>query len=460
VGRFARPALTAVLITIGASCGDGGPPDDIRDLPEMPVPPAVEMPAMCDGPSIRLEDLFTCATYARCARVMRCEYAFDTVKECLAHHWLGDLTAGEENLLAAVDRGTTSYDGEAAAACIDWVAGGACSRSMTSLACELTFAGTLADGDSCYLDRECGTGGYCVGCAPDECCKGTCSIPGEAGEPCPDERWGCAPGLLCDAGTCIEAPATCFADADCAEGLHCAETGLCVDGVGEGGRCTLDPDEDDEDEEDGGDDGEEDPGSWRDAADQSECAPGLYCVDSRCQKTNFVGAPCERYEHCTGGLYCDYGTSGEPGSCQPRAAIGEACRSDLPCLASAICDVETSTCVALSGPGEFCVFDTDCAGTLHCWLEKNRCSAPKSVGTHCLSSAECAIDLVCGPLSTCVSGECPAEGEAGPEEPPVDGARSTDDEIDPRGQPRGFLTDRRPSNGRPPQQPHRAARYR
>ncbi len=392
-GSSHRRAGAALLLVIAVACGDHG--DDEANAPQSaPIPPTVEMPAACSGPEIALEDFSTCAAYANCARELRCEFRFDSLQDCLDHHPV----TPRSNFTAAIARGTMTYDAQVAAACVRWQVDGECTTTSFPASCLQVFVGTLADDDPCYLDRECGRGGECVGCEPEECCQGTCFIPGETGEPC-NEYGACAPGLVCDdAGqTCVAGPEPCRSDADCAAEQSCEGSGTCLDVVAAGETCFNYP-----------------PArqltARPDYRDSSNCAPGLSCVDSVCIRTDYVGAPCNDYDHCWGGLQCRYDAAigRDTDTCQPRSTIGEPCGEDIVCLGSSRCDDSTRRCVELSGRDGFCDYDWDCAGTLRCSYDEKRCRPPKPLGASCRHGAdECDVGLRCGLDSTCVSSECP-----------------------------------------------------
>jgi hypothetical protein len=393
-GSSHRAAAAGLLLVIAVACGDDGGDDEVDAPQSAPIPPTVEMPAACSGPEIALEDHATCLAYATCARLLRCEYRYDSLRDCLDHTPVNP----RSNFEAAVARGTMTYDGEVAAACVRQQAEGECTTSAFPTTCSRAFVGMLADGDPCYLARECGAQGECVGCEEGECCQGTCSIPGEVGEPC-DEFGGCAPGLDCndDSETCEPGRAPCVTDADCADNQACDGAGSCLDVVAEGEECFIYP-------------AAREVGPTPDWRDSSNCAPGLSCVDSVCVRTDYLGAPCDGFDHCWAGLQCRFDAASQHGTCQPKSVIGEPCSDDILCLGSSRCDESTGRCVALSGPDGECKYDWDCAGTLRCWYDEKRCHPPKPQGASCRrGTEECDVGLRCGPDSTCISTECPLQ---------------------------------------------------
>lgn len=164
----------------------------------------------------------------------------------------------------AVDRGTATFDAEAAQACttkqqaaIDRCEGGAAfvgadgtlSLAAAGFAIDATdpecaallprgfTRGAVDDGDDCVSRFECADFGECI-IDDDNGAKitrsGTCRASAGKGDDCSDRP--CLPGLVCVSGSCDEAPEPlgdgepCVADAQCESGL-CNEQGdasVCV----------------------------------------------------------------------------------------------------------------------------------------------------------------------------------------------------------------------------------------
>jgi len=164
----------------------------------------------------------------------------------------------------AVNRGTLTYDSDAARACIDTVAALTClevpfygdfTAWPTDVACIGVLQGNLPLGEPCHFDDEC-EGGWCQS---DDACPGTCSPDLGPDSDCmskSNER-ACAPGLQCSwgTGTCVSAdPPTSAPGAGtacsygpsgpaaiCDYGLFCDGTDGCqpMTPVGEGGQFVV-----------------------------------------------------------------------------------------------------------------------------------------------------------------------------------------------------------------------------
>jgi hypothetical protein len=162
----------------------------------------------------------------------------------------------------AVDRGTATFDAEAARSCtedqqaaIDRCEGGAAFLDVRgSLSGTLAGAGiaaddatcaalvargftrgTIDDGDDCLSSFECADFGECV--VDDDngatlTRSGTCRAAAGKGDDCDDRP--CQPGLVCVSGACDEAPAPakdgepCVGDALCESGVCSDENGAPV----------------------------------------------------------------------------------------------------------------------------------------------------------------------------------------------------------------------------------------
>lgn len=388
---IAMLAGSAVLGACGADGEPGGEPDPGLPEDEPWTTPRVEMPASCLGDEVALEDFFDCRIRARCDVALRCLYDFDSEEECLErkrfeYRW--------EPQARPLERGTLVYDPAGGAACIRAMLTGECTGPH-HWACIDAFTTTLSEGDPCFSSTECGWSGECIGCDAGECCQGICAMDGGPGEVC-DETARCALGLRCDPDSrrCFVPEPECAHDDDCPEQHRCQEE-RCVEAVAEGGACF--------------DYGHTGPGAPPpDYQDNSNCAPGLSCVEQVCRRTDHVGAPCSQYEHCWGGLQCAEEPGSLTGTCQPRAAVGERCGDDIPCLGSTRCDSLTGRCVPRSGPGEPCDGDWDCSGELRCWWVEGTCNPPKPEGAPCTAgTGECEAGLDCrSGDDVCLPREC------------------------------------------------------
>jgi hypothetical protein len=108
---------------------------------------------------------------------------------------------------------------------------------------------------------------------------------------------------------------TCPESIECAPGLLCDATGVCVSLPGEGAGCL--------------------------SADSAPmCGAGLYCDEKGiCRKWPREGESCAVGARCFGGLYCDRSEPGHAGLCVAKRQVGEGCRSDIECY-SGLCNDE------------------------------------------------------------------------------------------------------------------------
>lgn len=305
----------------------------------LPVLFVVALPA-CDGSGgtgVPLRDLPTALDHANCEWMVGCGFWPD-MDACMATIF-GTRDANLKTLQAAAEAGLLTYDGDAAEACLDRIAGTGCGYSGWTVdsqgTCRGVFVGTVADGGACVDDEQ---------CASEECDTAGCS-------------------MACCTGTCVPAPAPiaiggdCSApDAECVTGAYCAFNSfgesVCAPTVPEGGACD----------------------------DSSACDPGLACHDDPvvgstcgarpaegevCDPAGFV--PCDRLDN-----YCDPTAM----TCQRRKDAGEACvllgGGDSSCALYALC--VGGACVTKAVEGEPCAGDRNCLGLLQC--NGGVCTAP------------------------------------------------------------------------------------
>ena len=111
---------------------------------------------------------------AVCAVWTRCGY-YASLADCLAAMPLSQQITRLQRL-ANIARGTVSYDGSLAAACINDIAASSCDRVELALAwkgerlCEPFEHGLVRDGGACNHDEECASNG----CSLDSGCSGAC----------------------------------------------------------------------------------------------------------------------------------------------------------------------------------------------------------------------------------------------------------------------------------------------
>jgi len=372
--------LPALALSFLAACGGGGGDDPAEDAgptadaqtPDLSftedggadaaVPP--DMGGPIDTPADFRQAFVetTCAAFFDCPS--RQTYAFSlylggyaSAEECadslLVSLLLTSALPGDE----AVAAGRVTFDGEAAAECLQETRERLCDELALrprDPACDRVFEGLREEGESCLSD-ECvegqgcaGVAGECYGtCAPSapspcgacsdgqwcDSTSGTCQEPRTAGEACPF-RTACAEGLFCDApssglGTCLVPGSraqgeSCFDTPACDAGLLCdSSTERCVPYfvVSEGMACG-------------------------DLPVAQACAPHLICYEppgedvGTCEPPRLEGETCaDTIADCGVGLYCD-GTTDE---CAPVEPFGSACTNSRECE-SVYCDDATNQC--------------------------------------------------------------------------------------------------------------------
>ena len=209
----------------------------------------------------------------------------------------------------------------------------------------------VPDGSRCEWDYDCVLPSFCN-------VEGRCTPPARAGEPCDGP---CEDGSFCDAETlrCLPYPTArlgepCLlsgpASIVCIEGLCDVRTSRCVEAVPEGGACSPGHCAEGLNCVDGICTAP--PGLGERCASPIECREGLNCLQETADAVTTcvdhlagVGAPCNGSHDCEPTLYCDY-TSSSSRTCQPRAALGESCRT-ASCVAGASCTMvvpEGGTC--------------------------------------------------------------------------------------------------------------------
>lgn len=211
--RTISACITSIIFGLGCGGDDGG------------------------GGNIALADLgtelgeLTCAQLFECCNDAELMEMFEfinppitNVAECVEFYnaFITGLLTGPAQ--EAVERGSLIYNGGLAADCLAQVRNLSCEElngfEEPALAtdCENIFEGQLADGESCVTDLEC-TSAYCSGETLDGE-PGTCATKPGDGEPC--------------------------LDFECADGLHCDNSGggegVCAPALADGADCTFDDD--------------------------------------------------------------------------------------------------------------------------------------------------------------------------------------------------------------------------
>ncbi|MBX7191362.1 MAG: hypothetical protein K1X94_04865 [Sandaracinaceae bacterium] len=264
----------------------------------------------------------------------------------------------------ATARGTVTYNGAHARACLDALRASPCSltgNGAAAIACQDVFVGTTAAGGACSINEECGVDQFC---SITTACPGTCQARRTSGQDCSDDRHcaaglscrdsmcqaqpmvgagctelaGCSLGLLCSMGQCRPVDevlvgtegASCNLQTGplCREGLSCVvdsvapggATFVCRGAVAAGAACRL--------------------------GLPAQCPDGQYCSETNLMRLDFDGvcAPLPSTE----GAACDLSGCAEGLRCTSNVCVrlrnnGEACETPSQC-ASGVCT--SSVCVA------------------------------------------------------------------------------------------------------------------
>src|SRR5207248_2957189 len=190
------------------------------------------------------------------------------------------------DLAKAIAVGKSTFDAQQAQACLDGLHARKCGRTPPAVdqACERAVRGTVAAGAACNWIYECASGrcepesaGACpakcvtaagagASCSNGPCdlraglrcigsvcrgfnftktaiTKGTCTALGDVGAGCvaSAQVTGCAEGLLCSGGKCVEKPVSgpCAQDGDCKEGVAYCDGAACRLLKGAGQACAA-----------------------------------------------------------------------------------------------------------------------------------------------------------------------------------------------------------------------------
>lgn len=244
-----------------------------------------------------------------------------------------------------LDRGWMSYDGSAAARCLEDLRNRIEERPCeqrapladVSEACGEVLTGERSKGQTCLMDSHCVSNRCNLETTADDACWGTCDEPFErvgAGGQC-----GRSTGQICEDTEleCTEpnggGTPTCTETRSIAEGASCDSSRTCeADLTCDFGSCTkitL---------------GER--GDDCSPASTNKCKPGLACrlesgassfedQTGTCDSAGGEGASCYSFAECAYGMYCDGGNLfGDPpsqGTCTPGKSKGSSCSEDYEC---------------------------------------------------------------------------------------------------------------------------------
>ena len=278
------------------------------------------------------------------------------------------------DLIASVDAGKITYDGEKAAECIATMKTSSCSDEEPA-ACDEVWQGNAAPGGECTRDEECAAG-YCD---ESQGCPGACTAYKQAGEACTFDDI-CTIGYDCIDDLCKAQPeivdgAPCEAFDRCAGISVCVadkegvETGTCQSRLslfrlGEGAECDITQ--------------YQDSYSGFVKHDVALCKPGLSCVVESTDLANGTAvSSCQKA--LASGAECGYGAP-------------DPCPSDEYCTADPTADKLSGTCTKLPLEGEPCLdlqtVQAKCGPSLQC-EDNNICTPPKVLGDSCTQNKDC-----------------------------------------------------------------------
>ena len=207
---------------------------------------------------------------------------------------------------------TTDYDPIAVAACVDAVkrAAGPCDAPSTDgEACLGMVTGKQPAGASCTAHIECAwpPGVEAVGCVEGECVQ---ERRGKTGEPCQFTCTSFPEHTYCQgghgSGTMQDNSAKCFTN----DGLGCGPDGRCAALAQIGQPCSS-----------------------------GSCASNAYCAGV-CKPKVPSGSPCDNWDACAEGTFCDMEGSG---GCEPTKPDGAACETLGECTSGDCIDGECGT---------------------------------------------------------------------------------------------------------------------
>jgi hypothetical protein len=273
-----------------------------------------------------------------------------------------------------VSTGTLVYDATQGKRCLETIRTLDCGDTAGPVpACNAALTGTIPTGGVCAARAllafsDCAPGNECAWVANS--CGGTCRPLAQVGAPCGyapggDEYIDCEDGSTCDYQTevCVAEPGEgqpCLGSSgvDCGSGLYCdgdyatagvcrkqqtsgscasdqecASTYVCV-GSGDAGTCQK----------------VKLPG---DACQPGQCMPFFAwcgadgkCTDARATENQPCGSGSGDYIPCASGLYCDYSSTSDTGTCKRETPAGSPCTSSSLCEGTGYCDSTTQTCVS------------------------------------------------------------------------------------------------------------------
>lgn len=150
------------------------------------------------------------------------------------------------------------------------------------------------------------------------------------------------------------------------------------------------------------------------ACNYGTCVDGAYCKDEKCAATSALGAACTS-DSCAKGLACAQVIPAEgspaPGTCKAPSRPGDACSATDPCTLGLGC--LDGKCTGHVEMGQRCSDQVPCFGGFSCIDRDGKgatCGAPLTAGAACTSTAQCAVGDRCLPEG---KGVCTAPPQAG-----------------------------------------------
>lgn len=353
--------LVLVLALVGACGGDGG---------DSPVDAGAR-----DAGSISAEGFARESARLQCEIALRCESRF-AFGAALSQAGCHPGNRYYDAQIMAVAAGRAEFDAEAAAACLEGLAGVTCFEGTSNEVseCGRVFTGTVALGGACttptlYTLRslECAAG---ASCSVGATCPGACVAPparGGNGDAC-DPTMACDADHVCRDGVCVArrgAGAECASHYDCQSGLFCGPgagaTNACLDPsaiVAPGGPCLLTPLSD-------------------------SCPAELVCVCDDCDLAGTCVTPVAIGARCEATAPCGHSARCVDGTCRPIAMPKGDCSTGAVCPLTHACD--GSICRALPALGDGCV---DSCFQSACLVDGDVCGF---AGAGIVEAAECRL---------------------------------------------------------------------
>ncbi|HPH66283.1 MAG TPA: hypothetical protein PLF40_11080, partial [Kofleriaceae bacterium] len=319
-----RCAVALGLAACLWSCGDNKPASPTIDArPDA----ATLLDASHDAPAATSVTSFCSALSATiCAGLQACECRFDQrpydASGCVTARTNDCIMSFGDNVGPDLATGRAAFDERAVQACLNDMSALANDCDLNQglgsplpTACSAVVRATAAVGENCTLRGSglafCGAGGEGV-CVPNESAPTRCVALPTANEACFNDL--CAPGLVCNAGTCRQPAmlgAACVASPvanPCGLGLVCDASNHCSAPLAVGATCDS----------------------------TAQCQAGLTCTNAQCTVVALLGDGCTGPNTCGSARGC--GRAPETRTCSTPDNVGDACLTDT-CATGLVCPV-------------------------------------------------------------------------------------------------------------------------